>query len=258
MRFLWQVSLCCLLLGGTAMAQRGGGGGFGGGGMRGGGGYTGGGAGMRGGGFSGGGFSGGGFAGGGTFNAGFGFRGGVFNTGFNGGRPGPVFRGGFRDFGDRFFSNGGFYGGYYGGYWPFGLGLYADYWPPYDYSSYYPGYGYNASGYGYAAYQPSPNVTVIYPPQAPLQPLSAERARPVTREYDQYGQEVRPAGSPVYLIAFKDHTIRAATTYRVEGTTLHYTTPEKEDKEAALDTVDRTLSLQLNRERQVPFQLPPQ
>jgi hypothetical protein len=80
----------------------------------------------------------------------------------------------------------------------------------------------------------------------------------MTREYDQYGQEVRPAGSPLYLIAFTDHTIRAATAYRVEGNTLHYTTPEKEEKEVPLNTVDRALSTQLNRERQVPFQLPPQ
>lgn len=259
MKFLWQVSLCCLLATGTAMAQRGGGGGFGGGGMRGGGGYgggSGGGAGMRGG-YGGGGFVGGGTVGGfrnGAFNGGFGFHGGSFNTGFNGGRPGPFFR---RDFDDGFFR-GGFNSGYYGGYWPFGLGFYTDYWPAYDYSSYFPGYGYNPNEYGYASYQASPNVTVIYPPQAPVQPLSAERARPVTREYDQYGQEVRPAGSPLYLIAFKDHTIRAAATYRVDGNTLHYTTAEKEDKEAALDTVDRALSLQLNRERQVPFQLPPQ
>ena len=239
MRFLWQVSLCCLLASGIAMAQRGGGGGmrgggFGGGGTRGGGFGTGG---MRGGG----GYVGGGTVGGyrgGAFNGGFGFRGGAFNGGF-----------GFRGYR-------GFYGGYYGGYWPFGLGLYADYWPPYD--SYGAGYGYNPYpyDYGYAAYQAYPNVTVVYPPPAPVQVSSA--VRPVTREYDQYGQEVRPSGSPLYLIAFKDHTIRAATTYRVDGNTLHYATPEKEDKEAALDTVDRALTLQLNRERQVPFQLPPQ
>jgi hypothetical protein len=191
----------------------------------------------------------------GTFNGGFGFRGGSFNTGFNSGPVGPIFRPGFRDFDHH---AGGSNGGYYGGYWPFGLGFYADSWPAYDYSSYSTGYAYNPAEYGYAAYQPSPNVTVIYPPQAPVQPLSAERARPVTREYDQNGLEVRPAGAPLYLIAFKDHSIRAATAYRVDGTTLRYTTPEKEDKETALDTVDRALSLQLNRERQVPFQLPPQ
>jgi hypothetical protein len=189
------------------------------------------------------------FIGTGTFTgtgAGFGFRAG-FGRGFYGSR----------------FSNG-FYGGYYGGYWPFGLGFYSDYWPPYAYSSYYPGYGYDpyayaGNPYGYTTYQPSPNVTVVYPPDgAAARPLSSERARPVSREYDQNGQEIRPAGSPVYLIAFTDHTIRTAVSYRVDGNTLHYTTAEREEKEAPLNTVDRALSMQLNRERQVAFQLPPQ
>jgi hypothetical protein len=89
-----------------------------------------------------------------------------------------------------------------------------------------------------------------------------DRARPVTREYDQFGQEIRPAGagagSPVYLIAFNDHIIRAAVSYFVDGRTLHYVTLEREERQVPLDTVDRALSLQLNRERQVPFQLPAQ
>jgi len=277
MKYFWQVSLCCLLVGGTALAQRGGG-------MSGGGG--------RSGGYIGGGtFTGGGvnngFAGG--LNGGLGFRNAV-NTGFNPGRIAPVFRpfdnhfafgsgvngAGYNAMG--FYGNGfqatgynasGFYGngpagnrffgnasssGYYGGYWPY---FYADYSSASEYSSYVPTSGsYNPATYSYTAYQPSPNVAVIYP-QAPA-PLSAERARPVTREYDQNGLEIRPNGSPLYLIAFKDHTIRTATTYRVDGNTLRYSTPEKEDKEAALDTVDRALTLQLNRERQVAIQLPPQ
>lgn len=266
MRLLWQVSLCCLLFGGVAMAQRGGGGG-----MRGGGGFGGGmrsggggvyGGGMRGG-FNGGNFGGnfGGFRGGG-FN---GFRGGTVTLNGNPGRFGAFgFRNGFRDFDDRFGFNRGFGFGFgFGGYWPFygGIGYWPGYgaWPGYGYySSYFPGYDYAPYDYGYATYQPSPNVTVVYPPQQAAQPLSTERARPVTREYDQYGQEIRPAGSPLYLIAFTDHTIRAAISYRVDGNTLHYTTPEREEKEAALNTVDRALSTQLNRERQVQFQLPPQ
>src|SRR5690242_15145730 len=254
MKLLWQVSLCCLLAAGTAMPQRGGGGG----GMRGGGGGGGAyGGGMRGG-FGGG--NGGGFQNGGYTGARGGVNGGGnFIGNFNGsvGRVGGFgFRNGFRDFDDRF-GNRGFYGGFYGGgFWPY-AGYSSMYWPSYAWSSYFPGYDYNPYDYGYAAYQPSPNVTVVYPPQ-PVQPLSVERARPVTREYDQYGQEIRPAGSPLYLIAFTDHTIRAAISYRIDGNTLHYTTAEREEKEAPLNTVDRTLSMQLNRERQVPFQLPPQ
>jgi hypothetical protein len=69
---------------------------------------------------------------------------------------------------------------------------------------------------------------------------------------------VRP-GSPatVYLIAFKDHVIRAATAYSVEGTTLYYTTPQGTREQAPLDSVDAAFSEQLNRERNVEFRLPP-
>ena len=84
------------------------------------------------------------------------------------------------------------------------------------------------------------------------------------REYDEFGQErrtapVEPAGSaaaPLYLIAFRDRVIRAAVAYWVEGDTLHYVTGQKEQKSARLEDVDRELSLQLNRERRVPFRLP--
>ncbi len=193
---------------------------------------------MRGGAFAGG-VRAGGFGGG--------FRGGW--GGFRGGGTGRF--GGFGYYGRGFHR--GFYGGFYGGYywWPyFGFGL-AGYWPYYSYAPYGPGY-YDPYDYGYAAYQPSPNVTVIYPQQ----PAAVQSALAVSRTYDQYGQEVRPNASPLYLIAFKDHTIRAAISYRVEGNTLHYVTMEREEREAPLDTVDRALSLQLNRERRVPFQLP--
>jgi len=162
----------------------------------------------------------------------------------------------------------GYYGGFYGSYWPYyglGFGLGAGYWPGfYDYG--YGGYPYSAYpyDYGYASYQTSPNVTVVYPTQSTQStasvPTYVDRARPVTREYDQFGQEIRPpaavAGSPVYLIAFNDHVIRAAVSYFVDGRTLHYVTLEREERQVPLDTVDRALSLQLNRERQVPFQLP--
>jgi hypothetical protein len=83
------------------------------------------------------------------------------------------------------------------------------------------------------------------------------------RTYDQYGQEVQPAapstpasGSPIYLIAMKDQAIRAAAAYWVDGRTLHYVTLQHEEKQVPLESVDRGLSLQLNRERRVAFQLP--
>ena len=113
--------------------------------------------------------------------------------------------------------------------------------------------------------QSSPNVTVVYPPQAPASnTVVLDRSGgSVTREYDQYGQEInrQPAavtdsGPPVFLIAFRDHTIRAAAAYWVEGAMLHYVTLEHEQKSAPLNQVDRDLCVRLNRERRVAFSLP--
>jgi hypothetical protein len=245
MRALLPLALCCLLAV-PAMAQRGGGGhgggGFGGGGFRGGG---------MGGGMRGGGFGGGGFRGG------FGFRG----FGFN--------RFGFNRFGfNRFGVGAGFFGtpswGWGGGWGiPWGAGWGSD--TCWDYDSCYGGYG-SAPGSGYGgyaapAYSPSPGVTVISIPQS-APPAYVEHASPVTREYDEYGQEVHQSAgaaegsSPVYLIAFTDHNIRAAQAYWVNGQVLHYVTLQHEERQIALSEVDRNLSLQLNRERHVSFQLP--
>lgn len=225
MKALLQIGLCCLLAGG-AMAQRGGGGARGGAG---------------------------------------GFRGGGVGGGFRGGFGGY---GGYRGYGYR----GGFYGGsrvLYGGYsywpglygWGYGLGGWGY---PYDYSPYISTYStYPSPVY---EYNTSPNVTVIYaapPAQAPA-PVYSSPAQPAMRTYDQYGQEVQPAdpspdassASPVYLIATKDQAIRAAAAYWVDGGTLHYVTLQHEEKQVPLDSVDRNLSLQLNRERRVAFRLP--
>ena len=236
MRILLTITLGCLLAGG-GMAQRGGGGHGGGGG-----------------GFHGGGSMGGGFRGGGG-SFGGGFRGGIggFRSGFGGFRSGFGFNRGF-----GFGLGLGFYGGYYG--YPYGYG----YWPGYygyPYDSYYSDYGYGYPAYGYsypASYSTSPNVTVVYPNQAQAQaPVYVEHASPVTHEYDQYGQEVRTSsGSPIYLIAFQDHVIRAAASYWVEGRTLHYVTLQHEEKQVPLDTVDRDMSMRLNQERHVQMQLP--
>ncbi len=260
MRVLVTIGLSFLLAGG-AMAQRGGGGHGGGGGMGGGshggmgggGGFGGGHGGMGGGGFTGGGHRGGGFGGGG-----FGFGGGFGRTVF--GHPSGGLRGvngfgfsiGYPYYGYGYLGYGGLgYGGYYGGY----------YWPGYMYPYYdsYMGDGGYAGGGGYASYSQQPNVTVIYPPQQPgAVYLDNAPAHPVTHEYDQYGQEIRRDGTaaPLYLLAFKDKTIRAATAYWVDGRTLHYVTYEHEQKQAPLDTVDRDLTMRLNGERHVEIQLP--
>ncbi|MGA3235331.1 MAG: hypothetical protein ABSG03_03435 [Bryobacteraceae bacterium] len=235
MKVLLQLAVCSTLLVGGAVAQHRGGGG-GGGGSRG---------------------SAGGFSRGG----GGGFGGGV-SGGFRGGGIGNGFRGGF--------GYNRFYGGYYGGYgWPYyGFGLGLGYWPYYGYGGYY-GYDYPYSYYpdGYAsspAYQPSSNVTVVYPQTQPQSAAYADRATPVMREYDQYGQQLRPAGggnasgSPIYLIALKNHNIFAASSYSVNGSTLNCVTLEHAEKQVSLDDIDRDMTMRLNGERHVAFQLPSQ
>jgi hypothetical protein len=42
----------------------------------------------------------------------------------------------------------------------------------------------------------------------------------------------------------------------VESGVLHYTTLDHEEKQAALDTIDREFSLRLNRQRKITIQLP--
>ena len=252
-QILVQAVLFATLATGIAMAQRGGGG-HGGGGM--GGGHV-------------GGVS-GGYHGGGV----------AVSGGYRGGAYGGVYHGGY--YGGHY----GYYGGHYGYYggryygWPYYYGYWGGYWPYYGYGySYGPGYSYYPYDYAYdypyypASYptysnsypqaQPASNVTVVYPPQQP------DRANPSMTEYDQYGQPVRrdapaassaPAGastsgSPIYLIAFRDRTIRAVSAYWVNGNTLHYVTMEHQEQQAPLDSVDRSMSEQLNRERRVPFSL---
>jgi hypothetical protein len=106
---------------------------------------------------------------------------------------------------------------------------------------------------------------VIYPPDQAYAPPAAAPA--VIRQYDEYGQEVpatpaiaAPAANaqtPIYLIAFNGTSvIYAAVAYWVDGTTLHYVTLDRKERQAPLSTVNRALSFQLNRERRVPFQLP--
>ena len=226
MRVLLRIGLCCLFTSGLMMAQRGGGG------------HGGGGGGVRGGGFGGG--------------------GGRVGGGYGGSSYGS-YRGGY----------GGYYGGYRGYGYGFGLGYYGLSYPYYGYGygygyPYYDSYISTYPGYTYPVYQynTSPNVTVIYPGQQQQQaaaPAYTAPAQPVTRTYDQYGQSVgSPASnsSPIYLIAMKDQSIHAAASYRVDGRTLHYVTLQREEKQVPLDSVDRDLSTQLNRERRVTFSLP--
>ena len=169
-----------------------------------------------------------------------GFRGG------NRGGYGHGFRGEFRhrdrDF--RFRSYGFAY------YWPWysDLGFWDS--PSYDY-----GYPYYSQQYS------APNVTVVYPPPAePVNPVVVtQTVRPVIHEYRQpedYGLPAERQNHPVlYLIAFRDHVIRAALAYWVDGGTVHYLEIDHKEKQAPLSSVDPDFSAELNRERHVPFSL---
>jgi hypothetical protein len=59
-----------------------------------------------------------------------------------------------------------------------------------------------------------------------------------------------------YLIAFNDHTIRAAVSYWVEGDEIHWISREHEHKHAPLSSVDRSFSEQINRDSRVEFKVP--
>jgi len=159
--------------------------------------------------------------------------------------------------------SGGVTAGHYGGHAhgsirTFGYGRYGGY----GYGGFYGGYyePFYDSGY-YPSTEPGgSNMTVVYPPPAAPPPVViTQTAHPVIHEYTQpedYGAPPEREGHPIlYLIAFRDNTIRAAMTYWVEDGTLHYLDKDHKEKQAPLASVDRDLSAQLNRERHVPFNI---
>jgi len=64
-----------------------------------------------------------------------------------------------------------------------------------------------------------------------------------------------PSPSPFFLIALKDKTINAATSYWVDGSMLNYLTLQGMHMIVRLDLVDRGLSRDLNRQRNVEMRL---
>ncbi len=116
--------------------------------------------------------------------------------------------------------------------------------------------------------QPAPNVTVInQAPPTPQVVINQTFAQPdsgsdsTVRVYQ--APSPRPAASaatntepPIYLIAFKDGTVGTAVAYWLDSDTLEYVTMQGSTNRASLSLVDTALSRRLNRERNVPFQLP--
>ena len=232
-------------------------------GQRGGGGHAGGGGGHA----SGGGARGGGFSGGHGGSVGGGFRGGSVG-GFRGGAVGG-FRGGYR---------GGFRG-YYGGYPYYGSGLYFGFggYPYYGYPAYGYGYGYDPYAYGADPYAydggystaPAPQQDYGYqqgyPPQGQVQGGPPPQQQPPQYQGDYpppppvqtQPQSANEGNQPqFYLIAFNDHTIQAATAYKVEGDQLYWQDREGKEHHAPLSRIDVPFSQQINRDRNVDFQIP--
>ena len=102
-------------------------------------------------------------------------------------------------------------------------------------------------------------MTVIYPQQQAASPVVVVPAYPALQDNQPANSgglsEIRDQ-SPLYLIALQDHAIRAALAYWVDDGTVHYIDLDHKVQELPLSTVDRDLSLRLNRERRVPFHLP--
>jgi hypothetical protein len=119
---------------------------------------------------------------------------------------------------------------------------YGPVYPAYPYYETYPSYS------SYSTYESSPNVTVVYLQQPPFVVYV-----PVARDS---GARNLFSSSPMYLMAFQDHTIRAAIAYWVDGPTLHYVDLQHEQTRVPLDFLDRNLTIRLNRERNVAVVLP--
>lgn len=205
--------------------------------------------------------------GGGTVNRGSfnnGFNRGSFNNGFNRGFVGNGFN---RFNGNRFFSRpfvgfgfgfgypfygypyygyGYGYPGYYtDGYYPYDSGYYADPYAYNSYGNYGPSYGqsgYYGDGSDYPQQQ-QPPVVINQNLGNPTPPIPGTGTESFYRRPDYY------------LIAFADHSIQAALTYRIEGDQIIWTTREHEERRAPLSSVDRRFTEQMNRDRHVEMRL---
>jgi hypothetical protein len=225
-------------------------------------------------------------------HGGGGHAGGSFHSS-RGGSVGGSVRGGHEVFRGGYYGGRGYY---YGGPSIYlGFGAYPYYYSPYGYGYYaYPytyGYGYDPYAYdpyayngGYSAAPPQDNYG--YPPQdqrqagpppqqqpppqrqsAPQrQPENQRPPTPQTQPQSPDDQAQWPGAEPesrennnrgqYYLIAFTDHTIKVATAYKVEGDQFYWMDKDNEEYHVPLSSVDVPFSQQINRDRQVNFQLP--
>jgi len=98
---------------------------------------------------------------------------------------------------------------------------------------------------------------VIYQSQQPVTVYEV----PGRPENNGYSETSSPQGNEktIYLIALLGQdNICAAQAYWVTGNTLHFTTLESQARQAPINSIDRALTLRLNRDRHVDFLLPAQ
>lgn len=86
---------------------------------------------------------------------------------------------------------------------------------------------------------------------APPDPSSVTTLGPIAPSSSVTDQ--REQQNPLTLMVFKDHSIYAASDYWREGDRLCYVTNYGAKNSIALDQLDLDMTVQLNRERNVPF-----
>ena len=200
----------------------------------------------------------GGFARGGSFHSGF------VGGGFRGGFVRPAFRGNVGFNHPFFFPHNRFFVPRNRFFVGVGFGLPFPYYG-YPYSYGYPYYPYVDGGYptypvAQSGYDQGPSGQGVNYQSDPAPPVAAYEPRqtviPEIQENPYASSQAND--TPIYLIAFKNQdNIRAAEAYWVTGGTLHYVTLQNGQRLAPLNSVDRTLTDRLNRERNVDFHLPP-
>ena len=84
--------------------------------------------------------------------------------------------------------------------------------------------------------------------------LTERRQQPA--QSSKTSTEETPPKPAVYLIALRDRSIQAATSYWTDGTMLHCITLDGSHEQIRLDLVDRERSTELNHRSKVEFRLP--
>ncbi len=112
-------------------------------------------------------------------------------------------------------------------------------------------------GSGYAAQPPADNSQPDQPGQPPVivnQYFNSPAPQDAAPQSNT--DATPPPDTTYYLIAFKDHSVYSAVAYYFEGDTLHYFTAGNIHNQASLSLVDRPLTEQLNRTRNIEVRFP--